>query len=183
MSGFAELLTTPHLVWGPGGRSGVLASGAAALPPQAATASVAERRSRRGSTGIEASDLHRLSPVKGGRRRVARPPRACDPSRVDPSRDLAAVRRLVLEALRGARADVYLFGSHARGAAHRTSDVDVAVLPIDPLPLGTLAVLRERLEEAPIVARVDIVDLSQVSPAFRAAVLQEGVPWSEPTNA
>jgi uncharacterized protein len=102
---------------------------------------------------------------------------------VDPSRDLAAVRRLVLEALRGARAEVYLFGSHARGTPHRTSDVDVAVLPLEPLPLGTLAVLREQLEEAPIVARVDVVDLSQASPAFREAVLREGIPWSESTNA
>ncbi|MGD0497138.1 MAG: nucleotidyltransferase domain-containing protein [Bryobacteraceae bacterium] len=50
------------------------------------------------------------------------------------SPDLNEVRRLVLRGLSGRRARVYLFGSWARGDASRVSDIDVAVLPLEPLP-------------------------------------------------
>ena len=95
------------------------------------------------------------------------------------ARDTALARDIVLGALRGIDADVYLFGSVARGAPRPGSDIDIGVLPRTTLPRGKLAALREALEEAPIVARVDLVDLSEVRPAFRQAVLREGVRWSD----
>jgi len=92
--------------------------------------------------------------------------------------DLVEVRRIVLEGLRGRRARVYLFGSRARGLAGRTSDIDVAILPLDPLPPGTLSAIREALEESRVLYSVDVVDLSYADPAFRERVLKEGVLWN-----
>ncbi len=69
-------------------------------------------------------------------------------------------------------------GSWARGTPARTSDIDVAVLPLGPLPIGLLAEIRDRLEESLVIYRVDLVDLSETSPEFRERVLQEGVAWT-----
>ena len=95
------------------------------------------------------------------------------------SPDLAEVRRIVLRGLEGRRARVYLFGSWARGGASRVSDIDVAILPVETLPLGLLAEIQEDLDESLSLYPVDLVDLSTTSDAFRARVLAEGLPWTD----
>lgn len=103
---------------------------------------------------------------------------------------LAADRRAVLDRLRaillaalgpGAlespRATIFLFGSWAAGAPGRASDIDIAVDADGPLPPGWLARLRERLEESTIPYRVDVVDLADTDPEFRARVRRDGVAW------
>lgn len=95
--------------------------------------------------------------------------------------DLAETRRIVLRGLEGFPAR-YLFGSRATGTARRTSDVDVAVWPTTELPVGTLALIREALEESSVIYTVDLVDLRDTDEAFRARVLAEGTLWHEPTN-
>ena len=99
--------------------------------------------------------------------------------RVPPRRTLplwaAELAALIRPALMPYRVQVWLFGSWARGTAFSGSDVDLAVLPLEPVPLGWLAELRYRLEESTFPYRVDLVDLSQTDPAFRERVLQEGV--------
>jgi hypothetical protein len=91
---------------------------------------------------------------------------------------LEEVRRFVLQAVGADDARIYLFGSWARGEATRLSDIDVAIDPSTPLPRGTLARLREQLEESAVPYHVDIVDLSRADPEFRRRVLAEGVLWS-----
>ncbi len=71
-----------------------------------------------------------------------------------------------------------LFGSRAKGCAARASDVDVAVLPLQPLPGGLLSSIREALEESSVPWRVDLVDLSEVDEPFRSRVLEEGIEWT-----
>jgi uncharacterized protein len=92
--------------------------------------------------------------------------------------DLDEARRIVLAGLRGHPAQVYLFGSWATGRNRRTSDIDIAILPAEPLPEDILSGIREALEESLVVYPVDVVDLSQVSPQFRERVVKEGVYWS-----
>lgn len=92
---------------------------------------------------------------------------------------LEEVRRIVLDTLSEKHAHVYLFGSWARGEATRLSDIDVAIDPHAPLPRGTLARLRERLEESHVPYHVDVVDLTRMAPEFRHRVLAEGVLWSD----
>jgi hypothetical protein len=94
-------------------------------------------------------------------------------------RVLARVRTIVLEALTGWDAGVYLFGSSATGATRRASDIDVAVEPRRPLPSRVLADLRETLEESTIPYEVDVVDLSEASPQFRQRVKREGIVWKD----
>jgi predicted nucleotidyltransferase len=94
------------------------------------------------------------------------------------SPDLEEVGRIVRDGLKGHRARVYLFGSWVRGQAGRTSDIDVAVLPLEPLPAGLLSEIREALEESHVIYPVDLVDLSESTPQFRERVLREGVLWN-----
>lgn len=96
---------------------------------------------------------------------------------VSEPRSVAEVRQIVLRALAGLKVRVFLFGSRATGSAQASSDIDVAVLPLEPLPRGTLAALREALEESPIPQCADLVDLSRAEPEFRARVLAEGIEW------
>jgi len=93
--------------------------------------------------------------------------------------DVETVRRIVLDGLRESGARAYLFGSAARGALRRTSDIDVGVLSTRPLQPGTLAGIREALEESSVLCPVDLVDLSETDDGFRSRVLAEGVPWIE----
>ncbi len=93
--------------------------------------------------------------------------------------DLESVRQIVLDALKGHRAKVWLFGSQATGQARRYSDIDVAILPLEPLPALTFSNIREALEESNILRTVDVVDLSDADEALRQRVLKEGVLWKE----
>jgi predicted nucleotidyltransferase len=95
------------------------------------------------------------------------------------TRALEEVRRIVLEVVGTENVEIYLFGSWARGEATRLSDIDVAIEPHTTLPRGTLARLRERLEESHVPYRVDVVDLTRTSPEFRRRVLTEGVLWND----
>ena len=90
---------------------------------------------------------------------------------------LSEVRRLVCQELAGLPVRVFLFGSWARGEQARSSDIDVAVEPLGVLPPGTLARLREALEQSSIPYRVDVVDLAAADADFRRRVHEEGVPW------
>lgn len=93
------------------------------------------------------------------------------------SRSLNEVRRIVLDGLRGVPAEVYLFGSRARGGATSASDIDVGVLPKNGLTPGLLSLIRERLEQSTVPYVVDLVDLSKADAEFRERVRKEGTPW------
>ena len=90
----------------------------------------------------------------------------------------ARVREIVLEALRGRAARVYVFGSSVTGPVHRASDIDVAVEAREPLPTGLLGELRDQLEESDIPYEVDVVDLGTMPAEFRERVQREGVVWT-----
>jgi len=95
------------------------------------------------------------------------------------TRDLESVRQIVLDALQGYRAKVWLFGSQATGRARRYSDIDVAILPLEQIPDLTFSNVRESLEESNILRYVDVVNLKDVSSSFLERVLQEGVLWKK----
>ncbi len=92
--------------------------------------------------------------------------------------ELERTRAVVAARLSGQPVTVWLFGSWARGEASAGSDVDLAVEALAPLPIGLLAELREDLEEAAIVARVEVVNLAEASPELRAEVAREGIQWT-----
>lgn len=96
---------------------------------------------------------------------------------------LGRVKGLVRQVLGGTPADVYLFGSWARGTQRPTSDVDIAIESAAPLPRALLASLREALEESTIPNRVDVVDLTETDAAFRDGVRREGILWIDSGSA
>ncbi len=92
---------------------------------------------------------------------------------------LAEIRRLALDYVSGYNVRLYLFGSRVAGTARKTSDVDIAILPLEPLPIGFLAGLSEVLAESTIPYTVDVIDLSQADIGFRKKVLSETKLWSD----
>jgi predicted nucleotidyltransferase len=92
-------------------------------------------------------------------------------------RSIARVRDMVLAALAGRKARVWLFGSCARGDWATSSDIDVAIDAAEPLPNSLLARLQDDLEESTIPFDVDIVDLRSAAPDLRSRVEREGIPW------
>jgi predicted nucleotidyltransferase len=105
------------------------------------------------------------------------PATTADPALLD------RVRELVRQILGSTPADVYLFGSWARGTQRATSDIDVAIESAEPLPRTLLASLREALEESTIPNRVDVVDLAETDAAFRDGVRREGILWIDSGSA
>ena len=93
--------------------------------------------------------------------------------------DLKKIRDIITNRLKGYRFQLFFFASHAREEAGRTSDIDVALLPLSPLPPGLLSKIREELSESTIPYPVDLVDLSHAGRDFVERVKQEGISWTE----
>ena len=66
---------------------------------------------------------------------------------------------------------VFLFGSRASGTADRRSDFDIGVDAGRSLSARDMTDLREAFDAAPLLARVDVVDFTQVSDEFRKHAL------------
>jgi predicted nucleotidyltransferase len=94
-------------------------------------------------------------------------------------RALETLRRLVIETLGERQAAVYLFGSHARDEVRHASDIDVGILPREEVPPAFFALLVDKIEESTIPYDVDLVDLREVSAAFRDKVVRTGIKWRD----
>lgn len=94
------------------------------------------------------------------------------------ARALDRVREIVTDVVGRDDVRLYLFGSCATGLPRGSSDIDVAVEFLRGSPPGSLATLRDRLEESDIPYDVDVVDLSAVSPEFAHRVRREGIRWN-----
>jgi predicted nucleotidyltransferase len=92
---------------------------------------------------------------------------------------LGELRRMVLGALSDHEAEVWLFGSCARGEVFQHSDIDIAVLPRDELPLAFFSDLAENIEMSSIPYDVDVVDLRRAAPTLIDEVRREGVKWRD----
>jgi uncharacterized protein len=86
---------------------------------------------------------------------------------------------MVLGALEGHDAAVWLFGSCARGKPRQHSDIDIAILPRDDLPSGFFAELAADIDESTIPYDVDLVDLRHAGPELVDEVRCEGVRWRD----
>jgi uncharacterized protein len=89
------------------------------------------------------------------------------------------LRHMVLAALGEHDAEVWLFGSCARGEVRQHSDIDIAILPRDELPVGFFGELQADIEESTVPYDVDLVDLRQADPALVAEIRREGVKWRD----
>ena len=89
------------------------------------------------------------------------------------------LRRMVLDALDDHDAAVWLFGSCARGQPRQHSDIDIAILARDELPIGFFGELEADIEESTIPYDVDLVDLRHADPALVDEVRREGIKWRD----
>jgi type I restriction enzyme S subunit len=64
-------------------------------------------------------------------------------------------------------AEVWAFGSRARWTSEETSDLDLAILSNEPLPLAELDRLRGLFEESFLPFSVDVVDWHRIDDEFR----------------
>ena len=87
------------------------------------------------------------------------------------------VRQLICSFFNDRQASIYLVGSWARGEEKRTSDIDVAILSKEPLPVGFLADIAEELEQSDIPYRVELVDLAGMDANKRKAFLEGAIQW------
>jgi len=71
--------------------------------------------------------------------------------------------------------EVWAFGSRARGQAKRYSDLDLAVVGAEPLPLSVRTALNEAFSESDLPWRVDVVDWTTTSPSFQAIIARDRV--------
>jgi predicted nucleotidyltransferase len=106
----------------------------------------------------------------------ARPPIGMTPTR---EWAIGELRRIVFEALGEHDAEVWLFGSRARGEVMRHSDIDVAILPRSDLPQDFFSDLAEEIEASSIPYDVDLVDLRRAAPTLAEEVRRERVKWRD----
>lgn len=72
-----------------------------------------------------------------------------------------------------------LFGSQARGDAHKKSDVDLAYSSLEPLSLQKESEMAVELHEIFRTTHVDIVNLSAAPPLLLKQITSGGVPLFE----
>ncbi|HWQ65854.1 MAG TPA: nucleotidyltransferase domain-containing protein [Methanospirillum sp.] len=96
-----------------------------------------------------------------------------------PDTELQRIQTFVLSYLQDEPVTVILFGSRARGTAHRGSDVDIGLIPHGEVNSKTLTLLREGLEEFATPWIIELVDISKTDESFRSHAMREGIIWKE----
>ena len=64
---------------------------------------------------------------------------------------------------------VWAYGSRIKGTARRYSDLDLAVMTDQPLPIAVIGAMQEDFSESDLPFRVDILDWATTRDGFRRA--------------
>ena len=87
--------------------------------------------------------------------------------------DWEEVKRILRRCVPGY--EVWAFGSRVKRTAKKYSDLDLAVISEQPLPLATMAELRQSLDESDLTIKVDVVDWANTSAPFRSIIEENKV--------
>jgi type I restriction enzyme S subunit len=68
---------------------------------------------------------------------------------------------------------VHVFGSRARGDHKQYSDLDLALESSQPISRKTWAEVQEQFTNSSIPIKIDMIELSQIDPAFRKGIQEE----------
>ena len=82
--------------------------------------------------------------------------------------ELAIVREILTRLIPDR--EVRVFGSRVIGRTKKFSDLDLAIMGQDPVPLTTMADLRDAFTESDLPIKVDLVDWATTSDTFRAII-------------
>ena len=88
-------------------------------------------------------------------------------------RDWADVVRILREQI--PHMEVWAFGSRAKHTAKPYSDLDLALITLQPLSLDQLATITDAFATSDLPIRVDVVDWASASDAFRKLIAQDKV--------
>jgi predicted nucleotidyltransferase len=66
--------------------------------------------------------------------------------------------------------EVWAFGSRAQWKAKQYSDLDLAIISEEPMPIATMVELRESFDESDMTIKVDFVDWATTSESFRKII-------------
>ena|SRR5260370_25885596 len=69
---------------------------------------------------------------------------------------------------------VVVFGSRVNGKARKYSDVDVALIGEHAVPLRTIALLADALDDSSLPYTVDIVDFDSAGDAMQSEITRNG---------
>ena len=83
------------------------------------------------------------------------------------------IRKIIFRFIDPREYKVFIFGSRVTGQAQKFSDYDIGIQGKKMVPGYILAMAEEALEESDIPYKVDLVDLSLVSPQFREVALSQ----------
>ena len=75
---------------------------------------------------------------------------------------------------------IYLFGSRARNDHKTGADIDIALDAGFSIPLLTMSVIEEALEESTIPVTVDLVDVHAVDQNFLNEIKSDWIIWQTP---
>ena len=92
---------------------------------------------------------------------------------------LELLKEKVLAGMIGEKVRIFVFGSRARNNYHRTSDIDIGLIPAGKLDRKKAAFLKEEIENLNIPYKVDIVDFSDVSEHFKQEALKDIIVWKD----
>lgn len=76
------------------------------------------------------------------------------------------------------QAQIYLFGSYARGTIRAGSDIDIAIDVGKRLDIHEWQFLWNLLDALPTAQKIDLIDLNRVSEEMRNSIMQEGIKWT-----
>lgn len=96
-------------------------------------------------------------------------------------RDWEEVKRILSQCIPGL--EVWAFGSRAKWTAKPYSDLDLAIISPQPLPIATMAALRESLDDSDLTIKVDIVDWATTKEPFRKIIRDNKVVVQPGNNA
>jgi predicted nucleotidyltransferase len=85
-------------------------------------------------------------------------------------RDWHEVKRILMQYV--PEYTVWAFGSRVTGTAKTYSDLDIAILTDQPLPIERMATITDAFDESDLPIRVDVVDWAVTSVSFREIIRQ-----------
>jgi predicted nucleotidyltransferase len=74
-------------------------------------------------------------------------------------------------------AKIYLFGSHARGDARPTSDIDIAIDNKEQIPLALRGQIMNMIDALNLLVPVEIVDFQSIPVFMQDKIRQQGIVW------
>jgi len=93
--------------------------------------------------------------------------------------EITDIKHQILEFLKDQEVGIILFGSRSRKNHHRGSDIDIGIIPRERFNPQRLVLLRDFLENLNTPYKIDIVDFSNVSEAFKREALKEAEWWRD----